>query len=226
MGTWLHLFVKHDNHQEVASFLKELAGTGEAEPCGDKELDNCYSLILEDEQALPSYLVTEDMKNGWVRVHLNSFSKLPDWVKMMSAQFRTQALQIIGQSTSDYYYLLLFEDGVFRRELEGFGDNPEEYIDRGELFPFESAFFPGEDEYGFANVRFGQSDLENFCNGLGFELFSDPVDRNYYLVKQDVIGKTLTEKWEGVDLNISEMTFPEAGSQQASGAKRPWWKFW
>lgn len=222
MGTWLNIFIRHNDHRQVADVLRELSDVGEVRQGNEADVSKCFSLTLFGEQTPPSFMVTEDMQNGWIRVHLNSLAKLPGWVEKLSDRLQATVLQVIGQTVSDYYYLLLYENGAFKRELEGIRDEPEKYIDRGEMLPFEEPFVPGLDEYECEKVRLNGDDVESFCQGLGFDFWDDPADagREFYLLKKDIIGLT-------VDEYLDQKKQGRANAFRVSPLlPKPWWKFW
>ncbi|MBO9152132.1 hypothetical protein ACFOTA_07930 [Chitinophaga sp. GCM10012297] len=223
MGTWLNIFIRHNDHRQVADALQEFSEVSEVRQGNTSDVLKCSSLILHGEDTPPSFLVSEDMQNGWIRVHLNSFAKLPGWLEKLSDRLQTSVLQVIGQTTSDYYYLLLYENGRFKRELEGIRDEPEKYIDRGEMLPFEEPFVPGLDEYECEKVRLNGDDVDDFCKGLGFDFWSDfeYEGREFYLLKKDIIGLTMDEYLDQKKYKRAVVREPTAAAKS-----RPWWKFW
>lgn len=205
MGTFLNLYVKHDDPAEIATLLQELSGNYELSRGAYPE--NYHEFILTFQHANPTYVIIGNTQNGWTDVSLNSFKKLEDWAENLSARLETAVVQVMGQTASDWYYLLMFEKGELRREIEVARDEPEDCVSIGETFPFETSVLP-VNENEASEVLFDIDHLEEFGKALGFDIrYNAPAGEQYYLLKHPDIA---------------------AGDKGPVGivARKPWWKFW
>ena len=205
MATFTSLHIQSDNRAHIAKILQELSDINEmTHGSYPKELDEN---LLFDENADPSYMAIGNVQNGWTTVQINSFKKLHKWAAKISKELNTSVIQIIGQTTSDVYYFLMYDKGNLRREIEIYHGDFDNAIDIGEKFSFEKPSLIPQSDEDYQNL-FDRDSLEQYCKKFGFDLFYDVQPDFYLILRNRKIGKTLKE-------------------YAASYSKtKPWWKFW
>jgi hypothetical protein len=206
MATFISIHIKSDDKDKVIDILKKLSNISELTKAHNlQELD---SVIIIGENSDPTYLAITGVKKGWITVHVNSFKKMHLWLKTISQDLNTIAINIAAQTTSDVYYFLMYDNGSLRREIEIYYGDLENAIDRGDKFAFENKTLVPEDDDDYENL-FDLDTLNEYCIELGFALFDEEVDNyeafeEYLILKSKRIGKTITDLIKG----------------------KPWWKFW
>lgn len=205
MATFISLHIKSENRVQIAQLLQELSNIAEVyQGIYPKELD---SSILLGDNTDPTFMAVGNVQNGWTTIHLNSFKKLHSWIETISKRLDTSVINIMGQSTSDIYYFLLYERGVLRREIEIYYGDLNNAIDKGEHFSFEKPSLIPVDDEDYENI-FDMDSIERYCKEFGFDLFSEHEPDFYIILKHRKIGKTVR------NYVSSHLT------------KKPWWKFW
>lgn len=204
MATFLSLHIKSDKQGHILKILQNLSDADEMiYDSYPKELDD--NIVL-NENEYPSYLAISNSENGWTHVHINSFKKLYDWCERISNELNTSCIQVMGQTVTDAYYFLMYENGVFRREIDIYHGDLDNIIDKGEKFAFEKDSLIGSGE-DFENV-FDRDMLEFYCKELGFNLVDNNSNSLYFIMKKIKAGKTINDF-------INSYT-----------RSKPWWKFW
>ena len=179
--------------------------------CADQLITGPYPKELNDnillgEYANPTFLAISDVQNGWITVQINSFQKLYDWAEIISKELNTSFIQIIGQTVSDVYYFLLYENGVLRREIEIYHGELDNITDKGEKFPFEKPSLVPINEGDYKDI-FDRDTLEFYCKEFGFDLFEYPEPDLYFILKKKNLGTTIKK-------------------YVLANQPKPWWKFW
>jgi len=190
MATFISFHIKSDNRIHITKILQELSDVNQL--IQDNYPEDFDESILFDDNTDPTYIVIGNVQNGWTTVQINSFKKLHNWTKKISQELNTIAIQIIGQTVSDVYYFLMYDNGCLRREIEVYHGDFDNIIDKGEKFLFErSSLIPVNDEdYEYL---FDRDTLEHYCKELGFDLFYDEPPEHYYILKKNSLGKTIKD---------------------------------
>jgi hypothetical protein len=124
--------------------------------------------ILADINAEPDYLVINQSAPEWHSIECNSFKKLHEWARHLSKALDTMFVQTLYCSIEEYAYLLVYERGIKRREIEGTGASPVPLVNEGSLLPFEK---PGKDEDRANGLRmFDLDTLADYCHHLGIDM--------------------------------------------------------
>lgn len=167
-----------------------------------------HNSILMDENALPSFMLVENVNNGWTGVKLNSFNRLHPWMEQISRELDTTAIHIIGQTVSDVYYFQVYEKGVLRRNIEIYHGDYDQSIDEGNKFPFEKAsLIPQDDDWENFDA-FDIDTIQAYCKQFGFDIFNESEPGHYIILKKKDIGDTIQK-------------YMRRGARS-----KPWWKFW
>ena len=183
MATFIQLHIKSCDRLQVAQRLKALANI--AEISEERYPTDFTDRILQNSKgdADPTFILIGTVKDGWIRIQLNSFKKMHTWAEKISREIQTTVVQIMGQTASDVYYFLMYEQGNLRREIEVYHGDAENAIDIGAKFAFEKQFIIPTSEEDFVNL-FDRDTLEAYCNELGFDPFTDAGPEKYYILKK------------------------------------------
>jgi hypothetical protein len=133
-----------------------------------RNTDDLLDNILADVDAHPTYLVINQSSTNWHSVECNSFKKLYEWGEFLSATLNTLFLQTVYSSVNNYAYLLAYEKGKKKREIESMGKSTIPLTNEGELFPFEESDTDGERANKLR--MFDLESLSDFCCNLGIDL--------------------------------------------------------
>ena len=203
MGTFLSIHIKSNNQSQITKLLQELSDADDM--TNGLYPKDFYENIIPNENAAPTYLVVSNAENGWIHVDINSFKKLHKWLEQISKELNTSVIQILGQTVSDAYYFLMYENGVLRREIDIYHGDFEITTDIGEKFSFEKKSLIPENEEDYDNL-FDIDSIAEYCSALGFDLFHDRSQESFFVLRKETSHKTL--------------------KQITSLSNKPWWKFW
>ena len=210
MSTFICLQIQSENRAQIADILQKLSGATEITtgPYPSEHYDN--TLIGENDG--PSFICVGGTRNGWTLVELNSFNKLHTWVAHLSKELNSTVIQLIAQTTSDVYYFLAYEKGVFRREIEVYHGDYDQTIDKGAKYPFENPNLVPQEDDDEDFEPFDIDTLEAYCRQFGFELMEDDREKQYIILKKKIIGYTIKDSMKY--------------RRRPVGNGKPWWKFW
>ena len=181
MGSFLSFHVKNNDKNNLALLLKELS-------CTNVISENTFPDYLYDDESSfsasePSVLAIIQKVNGWISVYHNTFEKLSHWGAFISKTLNTTFIQIIGQTTSDYYYFAMFEKGELRREIETNSMDCEVLCDKGEKFTFEKEPLLIFDDPGHF---FDMDTLEDYCRHFDLDITLESSDQYLILSKKTI----------------------------------------
>jgi len=200
MGTFLSFHIKTKDRDNLIHLLKVLSGT--KEKVTDTFPEYMYDSISLNENSDPSILAITLNKDGWISVHHNTFQKLHHWGEFISKTLNTTFIQIIGQTTSDAYYFLLYEGGNIRREIEVM--NSEVSLDKGQKFSFEKEPLLN-DNFEDPENSFDIDSLEEYCKEFDLDL-------NFECDQYTILTITTNE--------------PANEDEDKDANKKAWWKLW
>jgi len=162
--TFFHL--NHCKKDLVLEGLRKCSGMDHVQRM--RSFEGVQDKILADINADPDYLVINQSASEWYSIECNSFKKLYEWGRHLSKVLDTMFVQTLYSSIEEYTYLLVYERGEKRREIECTSASPVPLINEGSLFPFETV---GKDEGEVSELRmFDLDSLVEFCHHLGIDM--------------------------------------------------------
>jgi len=204
MGTWAAFYVKTPDQLKLVEAIRS-AIPGITDVAQDQP-GSLTNDITPSTNGDPDRLILSQTNPEWVTVFQNSFDDLGDLCTDLSRDLETSIIVTMAQTTSDYYYFALYDNGVNKREIEACYSDDSESINSGERFPFENAE-PGEKvEYDEEeSYLFDFESLEKYCKQFGFDMYVDPENSKWTLLQAHGYRSIVKNK----------------GSN-----KKPWWKLW
>lgn len=133
---------------------------------------SAFAKALDDKP--PTMLVIGQTHPDWITIHYNSFFKMEELVGQLSAQLGCLGVDVMAQTTSDYYFISVYQNGENIRRLE-FEQDSGWLAQKGTPLSFEQGPLgediseSGEEPYYF----FGESEADAYCNNLGFSIFAE-----------------------------------------------------
>ncbi len=153
-------------------------------------------------EEFPTVLSVKEVIEGFVEIHFNSFSKLPDLASFLSKKLEAVLVVNIYQSTATASYWAYYLRGECLREIEA-GDG-EVYSQRGLALAFE------EDEPGHDISEEGEEPMFVF----------DDQDQSEYNERVEIPLEVYQDYGSGWENFLVEP------SAQVLQGEKPWWKFW
>src|SRR5690349_2334702 len=102
MATWTAFYVMTENKDSVVEQLKNL--TGIITTVNGKFPSDLSDKYFLKEGTSPNYLAIGITRSGWVTIDHNSFNRLTEWSKTISANLNTTVIVTMAQSVSSVYY--------------------------------------------------------------------------------------------------------------------------
>jgi hypothetical protein len=208
MGTWTSLYVNTSDAEAVAGKIQSLSGIKKIST--GKYPNDLQSRQLMSKEGTPDFLAIGHVQPGWVTVDHNSFAQLADWGTALSKELNCRVIVIIMQTTSDYYYFALYEEGKKLREIEVCYSTDFDEVDSGDKFSFEDKKAGLPSKYGDSGAYLFDFDaVEKYCAHFGLNIQAQNEEASWITLREDS-GKMTVKEY--VNKNLLN--------------KKPWWQFW
>ncbi len=181
MSTFLSFHVKTSDRQNLCVLLSELSGLTQKD--SGHLTAEYYERISNSTDAQPDWLLISKPENGWIHVLYNNFGKLHFWGEFISRSMHTTFIQLMGQTTSDAYYFLQYNNGALRREIDVLACDGLVLTDDGEKYPFEQdPLLPDDPEE--TGITFDFDTLEMYCSHFGTDVaaFYANMEQEEYII--------------------------------------------
>ena len=143
---------------------------------------SAFAKVLDDKP--PTMLVLGQAHPDWTTIHYNSFFKIEELVGQLSAQLGCLGVDVMAQTTSDYYFISVYQNGENIRRIEC-EQGSEWLTQEGAPLPFEQGPLgedisePGEEPFYF----FGEREADAYCSNLGFSIFGAEYEPEWVILK-------------------------------------------
>ena len=172
MATWTAFYINTPDLDKVTEKIMALTNISVVTK-GDYPAD-LYNSYLNDDNALPNYLVIGKTQNDWTTIRYNSFNRLTEWGQKISAELNCKVIVTLAQSISDAYYFALYDQGRKIREVEVCYSEEFEVVDFGDHFDFENEQPGKRQEFdGEVSYIFDFSSIEDYCKHFRLNIQTD-----------------------------------------------------
>ncbi|RHW41649.1 hypothetical protein D1B31_07995 [Neobacillus notoginsengisoli] len=135
----------------------------------------------------PSCFAVGSLHKNWVTIRHDSYEQQVSLANKLSQVFSATAIQAMGQSTVDTYYLSVHQNGKIVRKFYS-GEDVEKPEQEGKPFSFEQPF-PDSEDY-----QYDYEDMQSFCKNFGIDLLTDAFEHQNIWTLINIKEKPIPEQ--------------------------------
>jgi hypothetical protein len=130
------------------------------------------------------------LQPDWITIRYNGGCDAEVWTSILSEDFDTQALAVLGESVSSYYELILYDKWQKIRHIRDVSDDDSLSFSWGEKLAFENE-----------DTSLNSTVIEDFCANLGLIVFLNYAEHQWITLCREELLPLETPKqgfWEKV----------------------------